>query len=176
MTGMVRMRCLWTGLVLVAMALAVRGCDEKRIHRTARAGVDAPLLLDDKPLLLENDPASSERARAGADNSRCYVCHINYVREKLAARHARADIGCARCHGASDAHIADESWASGGKGTPPEIMYPRPKINPLCLSCHKAGELGAKRHKDVLAGLGKNKYCTDCHGKHRLAKRRCKWK
>ena len=37
------------------------------------------------------------------------------------------------CHGVSDAHIADESWASGGNGTAPDIMYPRDKINPSCL-------------------------------------------
>ena len=30
----------------------------------------------------------------------------------------------------SDAHIADESWASGGNGTAPDIMYTRDKINP----------------------------------------------
>ena len=31
-------------------------------------------------------------------------------------------------------------------------------------------------HKDVLAGTGKKKYCTDCHGRHRLPERNCKWK
>lgn len=166
---------------MAALVVGAGGCDRKGIQQTSQADIgaakgEAPLLLEDEPLLLADDPASGEHARKGADNSRCYVCHINYVREDLAAKHALADIGCARCHGQSDAHIADESWASGGKGTPPEIMYPRAKINAFCLGCHPKDKIDAKRHKDVLAGTGEKKFCTDCHGQHRLAKRRCKWK
>ena len=171
---MLRTRYLSAGLVLAAMLFAAWACDQKGIKDAATD--EGPLLLDDEPLLLDNDPASSEKPRKGADNSRCFVCHINYVREELAATHARNDIGCAKCHGESDEHIADESWASGGKGTPPEIMYVPTKINPLCLSCHEAGKLEPKQHKDVLAGTGQKKHCTDCHGKHRLPERRCKWK
>ena len=174
MARAIRMRHLSAGLVLAAMVFAAWACDRKGIQNPATD--DAPLLLDDEPLLLDDDPASSEHDRKGADNSRCFVCHINYVKEELAATHALADTGCAKCHGESDEHIADESWASGGNGTAPEIMYTRPKINPLCLSCHEAGKLDPKEHKAVLEGTGKDKYCTDCHGKHRLAKRRCKWK
>jgi len=184
MARAIRMRHLSAGLVLAALVLGAAGCDQKDMQQAPRAGAkaepdEAPLLLDDEPLLLEDDPASSEKTRKGADNSRCFVCHINYVRESLAVKHARADIGCVRCHGESDAHIADESWASGGNGTAPELMYPRAKINPFCMSCHTAKDIGPKQHKDVLAGTGKKnakKYCTDCHGKHRLPKRRCKWK
>lgn len=174
MARAIRMRHLSTGLVLAALLLAAAGCDQKGVQDTA--GDDAPLLLDDEPLLLADDPASSEKARKGADNSRCFVCHINYVKEELAVDHALADIGCAKCHGVSDEHIADESWAWGKNGTPPEIMYPRAKINPLCLGCHERNKLNPKKHKDFLAGTGKEKYCTDCHGDHRLAKRKCKWK
>jgi len=177
----IRMRHLSGGLVLAAMVFAAWACDQKGIQDAATDEApllldDEPLLLDDGPLLLADDPASSEHARKGADNSRCFVCHINYVKEDIAAKHALADVGCAKCHGVSDAHIADESWASGGKGTPPEIMYVRAKVNPLCLSCHKAGKLDSKQHKGVLAGTGQKKYCTDCHGDHRLPKRKCKWK
>ncbi len=175
------MRHLSAGLVLVAMLLAAGGCDQKGVQDSAKDEApllldDEPLLLDDEPLLLTDDPASSEKPRKGADNSRCFVCHINYVKEDIAAEHALADIGCAKCHGVSDAHIADESWADGGNGTAPEIMYPRPKINPLCLGCHEKKELKPKKHKDFLAGTSEEKYCTDCHGDHRLAKRKCKWK
>ena len=176
------MRCFSVATVLAALVLGPVGCEQKEIRPSPGAGAgsgkqpEAPLLLDDEPLLLADDPASKQPQRKGADNSRCFVCHINYVREELAVTHARADIGCAKCHGRGDAHIADESWASGGKGTPPEIMYTRDKINPFCLNCHRPDKIGLKRHKEVLAGTGKKKYCTDCHGKHRLPKRRCKWK
>lgn len=174
MARAIRMRHLSAGLIVAALVLAAWACDQKGIQNAATD--EGPLLLDDESLLLDDDPASSEKPRKGADNSRCFVCHINYVREEIAADHAKADIGCAKCHGESDEHIADESWASGGKGTAPDIMYVRAKINPLCLGCHEAGKLKPKKHKEFLAGTSEEKYCTDCHGEHRLGERQCKWK
>ena len=137
------------------------------------------LLLDDEPPLLLDDGGEASATPKGpvADNSRCHVCHLDYQKEELALDHARAKIGCAGCHGDSDAHIADESWADGKNGTAPETMFPKPKINPFCLECHPKDEIGKKdTHKKFLAGTGKEKYCTDCHGDHRLPKRTCKWK
>lgn len=125
-------------------------------------------------LLLEDDDASAD-GKPLADNSRCHVCHVNFQQEELSLKHAKAGVGCAKCHGASDAHIADESWASGGNGTAPEMMYPADKINPACLSCHK-DKLDREKHKDFLAGNTKQKLCTECHGKHKMAVRKCKWK
>jgi len=132
------------------------------------------LLLEDAPLLL--DDGRQEPSGPVADNSRCYHCHLNYMDEELAVVHARALIGCADCHGNCDEHIADESWASGGNGTPPEIMYPREKINPFCLECHPKDEIDELEHKGLFAGTSKEEYCTDCHGDHRLAERKCKWR
>ena len=142
---------------------------------------DKPLLLDDEPLLLEEEPLllsdESEKGTVGggADNSRCHVCHINYSQEELAVTHAAAAIGCARCHGASDAHIADESWASGGNGTAPDTMFPKDKINPFCIGCHATGMPKEPQREEIIAG-NSEKVCTDCHGKHRLTTRKCKWK
>lgn len=144
---------------------------------------EKPLLLDDEPLLLEEEPLllSDEGATAsvsgGADNSRCHVCHINFSQEELAVVHAQAAIGCAGCHGASDAHIADESWASGGNGTAPDTMFPKDKINPFCMGCHTANMPKQPQHEEIVAG-NSDKVCTDCHGKqHRLPlPRKCKWK
>lgn len=137
-----------------------------------------PLLLEDDAPLLLLDESSEEGPDDGpmADNSRCHVCHMNYVEEELAVTHARAGMGCAACHGESDEHIADESWASGGNGTAPEIMYPPEAINPFCLGCHPAEKIGRERHAAVFAPEEKPAVCTDCHGEHRLAVRRCKWK
>ena len=128
-----------------------------------------------KPLLLLDDAADAVTAE-GADNSRCQVCHINFMKEELTRTHARAGIGCAKCHGICDDHIADESWASGGNGTAPDTMFPKAKINVFCLGCHPKDKIDADQHKDVLAGTGDKKYCTDCHGKHRMVTRKCKWK
>ena len=138
---------------------------------------DEPLLLDDEPLLLlDDEPGPEQLHDSGADNSRCFVCHVNYMQEDIAVTHARANIGCAGCHGESDEHIADESWASGGNGTAPDIMYPRPKINPFCMGCHPRDKIDTEQHKPLFASGSKERYCTDCHGDHRLAVRKCKWK
>lgn len=141
---------------------------------------DYAIPLDDEPPLLLDDALLpfAEEGDAGsmADNSRCYHCHLNYINEELAVVHARAKIGCADCHGASDEHIADESWTSGGNGTAPDVMYPREKINPFCLDCHDRNEMDTGEHEAFFAGTVEEKYCTDCHGDHRLAERKCKWK
>ena len=147
--------------------------------KTSGGGEEPLLLLDDEPpLLLDGgDEASPTPKGPVADNSRCHVCHLDYQKEALALVHARANIGCAGCHGDSDAHIADESWADGKNGTAPDTMFPKPKINPFCLECHPKDEIGKKKdHKKFFAGTVEEKYCTDCHGEHRLPKRKCKWK
>jgi len=144
---------------------------------------EKPLLLDDEPLLLQEEPlllsdeGAKESLGGGADNSRCHVCHINLLQEELAVTHAQAAIGCAGCHGASDTHIADESWASGGNGTAPETMFPKDKVNPFCVGCHTANRPKQPQHEEIIAGKS-DKVCTDCHGKeHRLPlPRKCKWK
>ncbi len=128
------------------------------------------------PLLLEDEPTGGASNGPAADNSRCFVCHVNYMQEKLATTHANANLGCAVCHGPSDAHIADESWASGGNGTAPDRMYTRDKINASCMACHSKDKIDTPQHMAVLADTEGKKVCTDCHGSHRLPQRRCKWK
>ncbi len=135
---------------------------------------EKPLVLEDAPLLLA-DETGAENTSGGADNSRCHVCHANFLQEEIAVKHAKAGIGCARCHGECDAHIADESWASGGNGTAPDMMFPRDAIPMFCLGCHTASALTGSQHKGVIEGSSE-KVCTDCHGKHRLTTRKCKWK
>jgi hypothetical protein len=177
-------------LFIVALACLVGiGCEQQETRQKSRTSADAtvhqepttdaepPLLLEDEPLLLlEDAPADGLTGVSGADNSRCFVCHINYMQEDIAVTHARANIGCADCHGESDEHIADESWASGSNGTPPEIMYPRAKINPFCMGCHTKEKLDTEQHKPLFADGARSMVCTDCHGDHRLTNRKCKWK
>jgi len=154
-----------------------RAPDEPQVGPSTDADEEPPLLLDDEPLLLLDDgPDASTATEKGTDNSRCFVCHMNYAREELAVTHARASIGCADCHGECDAHIDDESWAWGGNGTAPEIMYRLEQVNEFCMGCHSKDTIDTLQHKALFAGTGDQKYCTDCHGQHRLAHRRCKWK
>lgn len=167
-------------LILVSAVLAVIGCEQQGVIQESQVKVESqeeqPLLLEDEPLLLlddETEALSSDEPMA--DNSRCFVCHINYMQEDIAVIHARNDMGCATCHGESDEHIADESWASGGNGTAPDIMYPRPKINPFCMGCHTKEKIDTEQHKPLFAA-DSQRVCTDCHGDHRLTNRKCKWK
>ena len=162
-------------LVLAAVVVAGTGCEQKNAKQ--EPAIKSENAVDNEPLLLLDE--EEEFVPPGgivADNSRCHVCHMNYIQEDIAVIHSRANIGCANCHGNCDAHIADESWASGGNGTPPGIMYPRAKINPFCMGCHPKDRIDTEQHKPLLAGIDEKKYCTDCHGKHRLAHRKCKWK
>jgi hypothetical protein len=172
--------------VLVAIGIVGIGCEQAECVQkpqtnckgTAKPAeeIESPLLLDDEPLLLlDDEPQTDQSDGPQADNSRCFVCHVNYMQEDIAVIHARADIGCAGCHGESDEHIADESWASGGNGTAPEIMYPKPKINPFCMGCHTKDKIDTEQHKPLFEDVEKM-VCTDCHGSHRLEVRKCKWK
>ncbi len=110
-------------------------------------------------------------------NPFCKACHLDFDEEELALKHEIWGIGCERCHGESFRHRSDEANL-----TPPEIMYPKERINPSCMSCHPRQQIqDTKDHDPILeAGLsvfeeatpsGKDakKYCTDCHGsKHRV--------
>jgi len=163
-------------LALGAATVAMTACERQGTDRVPGGPRSAG--GDDEPLLLLDAGEEGVPPPTGpmADNSRCFVCHLNYAMESLAVVHAKADIGCAKCHGPSDAHIADESWAWGENGTAPDIMYPRPKINPFCLGCHPQDKIDAEQHYVLDAATTEKKYCTDCHGTHRLAERKCKWK
>jgi hypothetical protein len=172
--------------LLVAICIATIGCEQMKCVQGTQTGdepiaevageEEAPLLLDDEPLLLlDDEPEADQSDEPQADNSRCFVCHVNYMQEDIAVIHARADIGCAGCHGESDEHIADESWASGGNGTAPDTMFPKPKINPFCMGCHTKDKIDTDQHKPLFANFEKM-VCTDCHGDHRLEVRKCKWK
>jgi hypothetical protein len=133
----------------------------------------------EQPLLLLDDEPATNAPAGGADNSRCQVCHLNFMQEKLAVSHARTNIGCATCHGPCDAHIADESWASGGNGTAPDKMFPRLKIYGMCIACHKPEQVFVKveKHKPFWWAIAfQEQVCTDCHGRHHMVTRKCQWK
>jgi hypothetical protein len=166
-------------LALVTVMLS--GCKQKNENPqepSAEVGVkvshqEPPLLLEEPPLLLEEGNTQELPPAEGpvADNSRCHVCHINYADEELAVRHARANIGCEQCHGACDAHCSDEDNV-----TPPDVMYPRTKINSSCMMCHPKEKIETETHRPILDGAAtENKYCTDCHGEHRLGYRTRRW-
>ncbi|MHC4336866.1 MAG: multiheme c-type cytochrome [Planctomycetota bacterium] len=159
-------------IVLAAAAFVLMTCKQKTPPRQKPNVDDEPLLLDEPPLLLEDGNEELPPPEGPvADNSRCHVCHINYADEELAVEHARANISCEQCHGSCDAHCSDEDNV-----TPPDIMYPLEKINSSCMACHSKDTIDIQPHEPILAGTAtEKKYCTDCHGKHRLSYRTRKW-
>lgn len=110
-------------------------------------------------------PVSQEQV---ADNDLCYVCHMDFSTEELAVRHARAGIGCDRCHGPSNDHMSNEDNV-----IPPDVIYERSDVNAACLECHV--QLPAE-HPEVRAGAtARQQVCTDCHGRHRVETPRRRW-
>ena len=123
------------------------------------AGTSVTIKLVSKVTPLPKEPP--------VDNSRCHVCHLNYQMDTMAVKHAEAGIGCEKCHGSSDAHAGDENNV-----TPPDAMYGKDKINAFCFLCHTEMSV---IHRKILAGTFDRKYCTECHGDHRLARRTRVW-
>jgi len=119
--------------------------------------------------------ASSPPKGREVDNSRCHVCHGNFVDEPLAVNHAKQGVGCERCHGACDEHCSDE-----GNITPPTILYAKDKVDKSCKECHpdpmERIVADAKYCLFVpLTDEEKKKICSDCHGAHRMNLRTVFW-
>ncbi|NQT86810.1 hypothetical protein HQ560_08610 [bacterium] len=117
-------------------------------------------------------PAGAKPERA--DNSFCYVCHINYEPEKLNAVHQKAGVGCETCHGISDRHSEDEDSMVA-----PDILWPKHRITGRCVTCHPIERLLASKeaagHRQALDPRA-GRHCTQCHGKkHRLKNRARVW-
>jgi len=137
------------------------------INLTCGPNRSSPSFSDDPPLRLS---AGSPHRSTGADNSRCHVCHMNYLEEDIAVVHARAGFNCEHCHGPSDAHCSDEDNI-----TPPDIMFARSRLVPACLTCHSAGDLQKNEARRPVFVDPPSKVCTDCHGEHRLVHRTRIW-
>jgi len=149
------------GIIIVLSALVA--C--KSANRFAEYQAKDPLAVSKKPKHILG---------SADDNYWCYVCHMNYQVEPLAARHAKAGVGCSRCHAKSEAHTADEDGV-----IPPQKMFPREEVNSSCLPCHKeyseSNEICLYQYDGFGALEVGPSQCTDCHGRHRLANRVRRW-
>jgi hypothetical protein len=136
------------------------------------------------PAAQASGEAGQKPAPSFVANPFCKACHLDFDEEKLAKTHEKAGIGCERCHGESLRHRSDEANV-----TPPELMYPKARINPTCMMCHPRHAIQqVEQHRPILeAGLSvfeeaapadadAKKYCTDCHGAHhRMQVRNIRW-
>ena len=122
-------------------------------------------------------------ATATVANPFCRACHLDFDDEHLAATHETAGIGCERCHGESLPHRSDEANV-----TPPDLMWPKERINSMCMMCHPRHEIeDVEVHKPVLETAAsifemvpgeqqETIYCIDCHGReHRMQSRHVRW-
>ncbi|MGA2032961.1 MAG: hypothetical protein ABSG68_11930 [Thermoguttaceae bacterium] len=171
-------RCL-VGMLGVLLTLLVAGLIAAEKDRQRPAGPPPLEVDDDAPLLGGGAPPGKEPAGAAkgmADNSACHVCHTNFQQESLAFCHAKAKIGCVKCHGQSLAHRNDEANI-----TAPDIMYAAGRVDALCQTCHDGHDVPAAK---IIARWqqccpaktdAKKIVCTDCHGEHRLAVRTVRW-
>ena len=140
-----------------------------------------PLVVDtDSPLLLD-EPEQGEHAsgkklsEAETENAACFVCHANYTEELLVAWHVKEDVACVQCHGKSYAHRNDENHT-----TAPDHMYAADAVVAMCKKCHPGHEIPVKKLEDLRKSrtdkpASEPVVCTDCHGKHRLARRSVRW-
>jgi hypothetical protein len=172
--------------VLIGALVGLIGCEEQvrtdpepTVQTEENDSVTAPAPVEKGPAAKENVRIEQIKLAVEldslpgplADNSRCHACHANFKNEALTSVHAQANIGCTRCHGASDAHRSDEDTV-----TPPDVMFPKAKITSFCTGCHTGDPMNIPAHQAVLTQADPPKsYCTDCHGEHRLNYRTRKW-
>jgi cytochrome c553 len=154
--------------------------DEAGDAKPAAKAPPLPSLKVDKsaPLLLDEPPAKEAKNESFLRiNDACYVCHGNYREEPMAVDHAKEDVSCIDCHGASLAHRNDEDNI-----TPPDKMYPLAKIDAACTAeCHDTHDAPAREVLKRWQERCPQKtdftqiVCTDCHGNHRLTRRTVRW-
>ena len=169
---------LWRDSGLSAAASA-RAAEKAEKQDQKRKG-PPPLVVDKSaPLLLEEPPEEDPwdvPAGAVADNIACYCCHTNYQEDEFVVYHAKANVGCVKCHGPSHAHCDDEDNI-----TPPEVMFPPEKIASNCRECHETHDAPARKVIALWQERCPKKtkpeelLCTDCHGRHRLESRTVRW-
>jgi len=177
---------LWLALLSAAAALSL--LSGAPANPSGQAQGAAPSLRDRAPGDLPPPVGQAQPALpAGpvADNSRCFVCHANYEDEALSVTHAKANVGCIRCHGQSSPHSTDEDGL-----TAPDRMFRKEVLRLNCLICHDWVKLLASDktrvartdlkekpdHQAVLEGRVRDKrFCTDCHGEHRMYYRTRVW-
>lgn len=133
------------------------------------------------PRSAETDAPAVKGADQGADepgqeeemdpiwaNAACYVCHTLFVKEELSKVHVEEKVACIKCHGLSAAHANDENIGA----TPPDVIFKRDQIDPMCIECHETHDATAR---EVVGRLLQRRLspkspplCTDCHGRHKI--------
>jgi len=177
-------RSLVAAVFLIAGLLVFVSVSRSLEQKAQSSGADGTDGSDTPAAKTAADPGQKKPVSTFVANPFCKACHLDFDEEELALYHEIWGIGCERCHGESLRHRSDEANL-----TPPEIMYPKERINPMCMMCHPRNDIrDRKDHLPILeAGLSvfeemtpsdetAKKYCTDCHGsQHRMKVRTTRW-
>jgi hypothetical protein len=178
-------RFVVAAVVLMGGLLVFVSVSRSREQKTQTPVADGNDRKDTPAVKAAGDLNKKKPVPSFVANPFCKACHLDFDEEELALNHELMGIGCERCHGESLRHRSDEANI-----TPPELMHPKERINPMCMMCHPRQDLrDRKDHLPILeaglsvfeemtpAGENAKKYCTDCHGsKHRIMKvRTVRW-
>jgi len=111
-----------------------------------------------------------QQADSLGPNAACYVCHMTFVGESLSKEHRAAGVACVRCHGLSAGHANDENIGA----TKPDVLIKHDQVSAFCRTCHAvhdaAPEKVVARWQERGAGKAAPPICTDCHGRHKIAR------
>ena len=184
MAGLERPLCAIVCLVGSLLLLVAASCSIRQDSRiqTSQGGQDDQV---EQSATSSGNPYDyyGRQATATVANPFCRACHLDFDDEHLAVTHETAGIGCERCHGESLPHRSDEANV-----TPPDLMWPKERINPMCMMCHPRHEIeDVTAHDAVLETAASifemepteqkaKAYCMDCHGRtHRMQTRHVRW-
>lgn len=105
-------------------------------------------------------PAHSAISVATNPLAGCTMCHTDVENEFVGSVHFKMNIGCTRCHGPSEGHLADEN-----NEVKPDELFARKDVDRLCGICHEC-----RRPKETKAPPpAEPEVCIDCHGAHTVA-------
>jgi hypothetical protein len=93
----------------------------------------------------------------------CQLCHVDVEDEYVKSRHFRGNVACAKCHGPSKKHAADEN-----NEVKPDEVFARTDVDRLCGRCHTCSRKVPPAWLRFLRG--RRQVCTECHGAHGFAR------
>ena len=108
---------------------------------------------------VQGQDACPGKAGAADENplAGCTMCHIDVEDEFVGGVHFAEKVGCKKCHGPSEGHVADEN-----NEVKPDELFARKDVDRLCGKCHEC----PRPKEPKPAPAEPRKVCTECHGAH----------
>ena len=108
---------------------------------------------------VQGQDACPSKAGAADENplAGCTMCHIDVEDEFVGGLHYNEKVGCKKCHGPSEGHVADEN-----NEVKPDELFARKHVDRLCGTCHEC----PRPKEPKPAPAEPRKVCTECHAAH----------